>query len=160
MSSDTLGGADFRRVCAKFATGVTVLTVRDREGVAHGMTVSSFTSVSLAPPLVLVCVDHRTRVLDFFHEGTAFAVNVLEEGQRELSQRFARPGEDRFQGVAWRDGKLGAPLLEGVLATIECEVTRRVAAGDHEILIGVVRIAGWREGRPLVFYGSEYRELR
>ncbi len=149
----------FRRICGKFASGITVATVRDAAGAPHGMTANSFTSVSLAPPLVLVCVDHRARILEHFRIGDHFGINILGAAQRPLSDRFAGSGYDRFEGVAWRPGYTGVPLLEHVLATLECARVNVVTAGDHDIVIGEVLHADCQDGDPLVFYGSQYRSL-
>src|SRR5436305_10419495 len=98
----------FRRVCSKFATGITVLTVCDENG-PQGMTANSFTSVSLDPPMILVCIDLKASILNRFVAGTRFAVNVLHQDQKDLSATFARNGCDRFQGIEWRPGETGAP---------------------------------------------------
>lgn len=150
----------FRRACSKFATGITILTVLDESGNPHGMTVNSFTSVSLTPPLVLVCIDMRTRLLDLFREGCHFGVSVLNEAQQELSARFARSGEGRFDGVPWDRGESGVPLLPGAIAVMECAVTRIVEAGDHAILLGEVQQASWGEGQPLIYFNSGYQKLK
>ena len=150
----------FRRACSKFATGITILTVLDESGNPHGLTVNSFTSVSLTPPLVLVCIDIRTRLLDLFREGCHFGVSVLNEDQQELSARFARSGEGRFDGVPWDRGESGVPLLPGSIAAMECAVTRIVEAGDHAILLGEVQQASWSEGQPLIYFNSGYQRLK
>ncbi len=149
----------FRKICGKFASGITVATVLDPEGNCHGMTANSFTSVSLTPPLVLVCVDHRARILEHFKSSDHFGVNILSATQRHLSDKFAGSGYDRFEGVEWFAGKTGVPLLPEVLATIECGKANVVTAGDHDILIGEVLHADCRDGDPLVFYSSQYRCL-
>ena len=154
-----LDKSQFCRTCAKFPTGVTVVTVLDREGGPHGLTASSFTSVSLDPPLVLVCVDHRAKVLEHFRRSEHLAINVLDETQQELSVRFARRGENRFDAVAWYAGLNGVPLIRGAIANFECAVQRTVDAGDHTIFIAEVQAVSCREGRPLVYYGSAYRKL-
>jgi len=165
MSSDPMPGISkidkqqFRRICSKFASGITVATVMDAAGAPHGMTANSFTSVSMTPPLVLVCVDHRTRILEHFRIGGHFGVNILGAGQRDFSDRFAGSGYDRFAGVTWYPGQTGVPLLPDVLATIECARVKVVTAGDHDIVIGEVLHANCRDGEPLVFYGSQYRCL-
>src|SRR5215469_7204836 len=102
MSQATIEQHHFRRVCSKYATGITILTVLDSCGTPQGMTVNSFTSVSLDPPLILVCIDRRTSILTHFNPGARFAINVLHEEQKELSSCFARSGSDRFQGVEWK----------------------------------------------------------
>jgi flavin reductase ActVB len=149
----------FRRVCGRFASGITVATVRDAQGAAHGMTANSFTSVSLAPPLVLICVDHRARILEHFRISAHFGINVLSASQRLLSDRFAGSGYDRFEGVEWTPGETGVPLLPGVLATLECVRVNVVTAGDHDIVIGEVLHSICHEGEPLLFYGSQYHSL-
>jgi flavin reductase (DIM6/NTAB) family NADH-FMN oxidoreductase RutF len=149
----------FRRICGKFASGITVATVLDAAGAAHGMTANSFTSVSLAPPLVLVCVDHRAGILKHFRTSDYFGINILSAGQRHLSDKFAGSGYDRFEGVDWFPGQTGVPLLRDVLATIECARMNVVTAGDHDILIGEVLHANCQDGEPLVFYSSQYRRL-
>ena len=155
-----IGATKFRRVCGKFATGITVLTARDTAGGAHGMTANSFTSVSLHPPLILVCVDMRAHILKHLKMDGALAINVLDESQEALSVRFAESVEDRFDTVQWTAGvKTGAPLIGGVLATLECRIVRMVEAGDHSIVIGEVLDAIWRDGQPLVYFSSEYRRL-
>jgi flavin reductase (DIM6/NTAB) family NADH-FMN oxidoreductase RutF len=149
----------FRRACAKFATGVTVATILAPDGSPHGMTANSFTSVSCDPPLVLLCVDHRTSILPSFRSSVHFGVNVLSEEQRELSMRFAQKGQNRFEQVPWKAGQTGVPLIEDALASFECRVTERVTAGDHDIIIGEVLMARIRDGRPLVFFNSAYGSL-
>jgi flavin reductase (DIM6/NTAB) family NADH-FMN oxidoreductase RutF len=150
----------FCRTCSRFATGITVATVRGPDGEPHGMTANSFTSVSLTPPLVLICVDHRAKIIEHFRRCDFFGINVLHHNQKSLSIHFARSGYDRFDGIEWYAGSTGIPLLPEVLATIECAVHRRVEAGDHMILIGEVLHAECRDGEPLVYYGSEYHSLQ
>ena len=160
MSLATIKQHHFRRVCSKYATGITILTILDSRGDPHGMTVNSFTSVSLTPPLVLVCLDRQAAILCHFACGTRFAINVLHEEQKDLSTAFARTGRDRFEGVEWRPGETGAPVLPQVLATLECEVTQMVEAGDHFVVIGEALHASWREGQPLIYFNSGYQALR
>jgi flavin reductase (DIM6/NTAB) family NADH-FMN oxidoreductase RutF len=123
------------------------------------MTVNSFTSVSLEPPLVLVCIDQKARVLEHFVASNFFAINILSENQQALSMRFARPGEDRFDGVEWYAGETQMPLIPGALAFLECAVFQRQEAGDHTVLIGEVVSAVRHEGNPLLFFSSGYRSL-
>ncbi|MBK9166898.1 MAG: flavin reductase family protein [Bryobacterales bacterium] len=160
MTQARIQQQQFRRACGKFATGVTVITARDGGGAPHGMTANSFTSVSLDPPLVLVCIDLRTRLLRYLTSGTALGINVLRESQRDLSDRFSRPGEDRFGQVNWYPGETGAPLLPDVLATIEATVERVVEAGDHAVVLAAVRTAAWSDGTPLLYFNSGYQTLR
>src|SRR5579864_2165102 len=150
---------DLRRACSMFPTGVVIATVIGRDGSPHGITVSSFTSVSLEPPLILICVDHRSRVVRHFMEDGYFAVNILNERQRHLSSHFAQKNPDRFSSVGWYPGYTGSPLLPEVLATMECKLRQRVPAGDHAILIGQVLRVTEGEGSPLAYFKSSYHTL-
>jgi flavin reductase (DIM6/NTAB) family NADH-FMN oxidoreductase RutF len=150
---------DFCRACARFATGVAIVTVLDDSDYPHGMTVNSFTSVSLDPLIFLVCIDHRAGVRPLFDTGTSIAVNILSEEQSALSIRFARPGEDRFDGQLWSPGVTGAPLIPGVLATLEGQIREMIVAGDHTILLTDVRAVNSRDGRPLLYFNSRYDSL-
>jgi flavin reductase (DIM6/NTAB) family NADH-FMN oxidoreductase RutF len=156
----TLDPALYRRTCARFATGITVVTVVDEHNRPHGMTVNSFSSVSLDPPLVLVSIDLRNAILGHFLSSPYFAINVLAERQEHLSRRFSSVSENRFTGIDWHPGEFGVPLLDGVLAQLECSVTRTFEAGDHTVLIGEVRLASYTAGRPLVFFNSAYQSLK
>jgi flavin reductase (DIM6/NTAB) family NADH-FMN oxidoreductase RutF len=156
---ETADSALFRRVCGRFATGITVITTKDAEGRPHGVTISAFCSLSLEPRLVMVCIDLRSGVLGHFLESTHFGINVLAEDQEHHSRRFASTSESRFHGVEWHEAESGAPLLDGALAHIECSTTRWFEAGDHVVLIGEVLRAGCREGKPLVYFGSKYAAL-
>jgi flavin reductase (DIM6/NTAB) family NADH-FMN oxidoreductase RutF len=155
----SVDASTFRRLCSRFATGITVLTVCDRDGSRHGMTANSFTSVSLDPPLVLVCIDLKTRILDYLTEGTACAINILTENQQDVSARFASPIDDRFEGVCCRPGAMQAPVLDDSLAVLECVVERLLEAGDHVIVLGRVIGGTVGEGHPLLYFGSAYRKL-
>ena len=151
--------AEFRRACGRFSTGIAIASVLDAQGTPHGLTVSSFTSASLEPPLVLICLGHRVSVIDAFRASAHFGINVLAEGQRDLAERFSRKGQDRFDGLNWRRGKTGVPILAGVLAAIECAVRQRFTAGDHDVFVGEMvgaRVAG---GAPLIHFASHYRRL-
>ncbi|MGA3096166.1 MAG: flavin reductase family protein [Bryobacteraceae bacterium] len=154
-----LSSEQFRRTCAHFPTGVAIASVMDRQGIPHGLTVNSFTSVSLDPPLILICLGHEVTSIDIFRAASHFAINILGEDQREISTRFARQGQGRFDGLEWRRGEFGAPLLAGVLAEIECALYRRIPVGDHDILIGEMLRGRVHKGEPLVYYGSRYRQL-
>ena len=156
---EKLTKAEFCRTCAKFPTGVTIVTVVDAEGSPHGMTASSFTSVSLDPPLILVCVDHQASVLAHLRRAQHIGINVLSEEQQPLSEHFARSGHDRFGAVEWYAGHGGVPLIAGALARFECSIHRMIDAGDHTILIAQVLDTEHSTGRPLVYYGSGYHKL-
>ncbi|MCX6628298.1 MAG: flavin reductase family protein [Candidatus Solibacter sp.] len=154
-----VGSEEFRRACGRFATGVSVASVLDAKGAPHGLTVSSLTSVSLDPPLILICLGHAVSAIHHFRAATHFGINILAEDQRALSERFARKGQDRFDGVAWQPGVTGVPLLPGVLAAIECAVHRIVPMGDHDILVGEMVHAQVNDGQPLLYFAGSYREL-
>ena len=122
-----------------------------------GLSVNSFTSVSLEPPLVAFCVARSSATWPSLRAAGMFCVNVLAEDQEALSRTFAAPGLDRFMGVGWRPAPSGAPILAGVLAWIDCTVEAEYEAGDHLIVVGRVReLALAHEGRPLVFYRGGY----
>ena len=149
----------FRKICSRFATGIAIATVASEDGTPLGLTVNSFTSVSCYPPLVLICIDYRCALLPVFRANSYYGINFLAEDQRDLSIRFSRREVDRFDGIPWRHGETGVPLIEGCLGQLECCVSQTVEAGDHAILIAEVVGADWREGEPLVYYGSSYRFL-
>lgn len=151
---------EFRDACARFATGVAIVTVLAPDGSPHGLTVSSFTSVSLAPPLVLVCIDQNCTVLPHFLESRFFAVNVLSDEQRELSVTFSVKPEGRFEGVSWEQGLDGQPLLHNSLAHFECRRVHVVKAGDHEIVIGEALRVHSLPGEPLLYFDRNYHTIR
>jgi flavin reductase (DIM6/NTAB) family NADH-FMN oxidoreductase RutF len=150
-----------RAVLGRFATGVAVVTALGRDGAPVGMTVNSFTSVSLDPPLVLYCANRASRLFPAFTEAPAFAVNILAESQDEVSRRFARQGLDRFGELRHEAGATGAPLLPGSLAVLECATESVVPAGDHALVLGRVTAAAAvpGAGAPLLFYDGAYRRL-
>ncbi len=156
---NTVAPADFRRACGLFATGVAVLTTRAGDGAPHGITVNSFCSLSLNPPLVMVAVAHDCTFLAHFLNCPFYAINILREEQRDLSVRFAQLPEGRFTGVDWREARTGAPWLDGALALIDCKTVRAFDAGDHRILIGETVDVSVSEGRPLIFYHGGYAQL-
>lgn len=152
--------ATFRSVLGRFASGVTVVTVRDGE-TDHGMTASAFCSLSLVPPLTLVCIDRATRMHEILHHARSFAVNLLAADQEAISRRFAEPPDDqRFDGIGFERGITRAPLLNDALAHIECELEARHDGGDHTIFVGrVVAAVAARDSRPLLYYRGGYAEL-
>ena len=151
--------ATFRSVLGRFASGVTIVTMCDEAGLDHGMTVSAFCSLSLEPPLVLVCIDHAASMFPVLATTTAFAVNILSHNQEALSRRFAADEPDRFAGVGYVRGQGGCVLLDDVLAHLECSVTGRLDAGDHTIVIGQVETALAQSERPLLYYRGGYAQL-
>jgi flavin reductase (DIM6/NTAB) family NADH-FMN oxidoreductase RutF len=152
--------SDFRGACGLFPTGVTVVTRRTADGRPYGMTVSSFTSVSLEPPLILICIDKRAGFLADFHTAMPFAVNVLREDQQNVAVRFSQSLEERrFEGLDWTEGSSGVPLLGGAVASFECRLVQTVEAGDHFVLIGEVEEIRRQSGRALVWCESGYHCL-
>lgn len=149
----------FRKTCARYATGIAIATVSGSDGTPYGLTVNSFTSVSAAPPLVLVCIDYRSTVLSHFRSSAWYGINVLSEQQESVSTRFAARIPDRFESLNWSRGQTGVPVLRDCLATLECSVVQTVEAGDHAIFIAEVVRAEAREGNPLLYFGSQYRRL-
>lgn len=149
----------FRDALGMFATGIAVVTTRSAEGKAVGLTVNSFNSVSLDPPLIVWSLARQTGSLPVFEACEYYAVNVLAEDQQHLSQLFASRSDDKFAGLAWEDGLYGVPLLPGCCARFECRNTMRHDGGDHMVFISeVVRFSS--EARdPLVFHGGRYRRL-
>jgi flavin reductase (DIM6/NTAB) family NADH-FMN oxidoreductase RutF len=150
---------DFRTGLGQFASGVTVVTTRDGQGQPQGLTVSSFCSVSLDPPLVLVCVDNRAPARTAVQESGVFAVSVLAEGQEQVSRSFAGGGASKFEGLALEQGALGAPLVPGALAHVECRLRTAHLEGDHTVLIGEVERLAVSPGRPLLYHASAYHRL-
>ena len=150
---------EFRRALGCFATGVTVITTVDESGQPRGLTANAFSSLSLDPTLILVCVDHRSDTFPVIAQAPAFAVNILGEEQREVSQRFAKKGDNKFDGVSHRIGESGAPLIDGALAVLECRVSQSLPAGDHTIFIGEVQSVEHAQGKPLVFFRGNYASL-
>ena len=149
--------AEYRRVLGHFATGVTVITTCDADGRPAGLTVDAFAALSLAPPLVLVCVDRAAETRSLIERAGYFAVNVLTDTQEPLARRFAEKDRElRFDGVAWTAGETGAPILADVHAWIDCRLHEQVEGGDHTIFIGEVAAAGAGEGQPLIFYRSAF----
>jgi flavin reductase (DIM6/NTAB) family NADH-FMN oxidoreductase RutF len=143
-----------------FATGVTVVTARTGTGVPLGLTANSFTSVSLDPPLLLVCVANSAGSADALREAEYFAVNVLQIGQQPVSNIFASKNEDRFGGTNWREGETGAPVLAGSLSSFECRRHAVHDGGDHFILVGEVVCAQFEPRRdPLLYFRGKYRRL-
>jgi flavin reductase (DIM6/NTAB) family NADH-FMN oxidoreductase RutF len=155
----TLAGQELREIVRLFASGVTIVTVVV-DGEMHGMTASSFASVSLDPALILVSLDKTSRTRTMIGTAGSFAVNILGEGQEETARLFARSGDKKFEGLPHRVGPLGAPLLDGTIAWLECHTTEIVEAGDHDIFIAKVLAAGETGGRPLVYFDRSYRSLK
>lgn len=149
-----------RDALGSFATGVTVVTCVDESGHPFGLTVNSFTSVSLDPPLLLVCIAKRARCAPALAKASHFAVNVLQTGQQPASIRFSTRDEDRFGATPWSTGETGAPLLMDSLAVFECERNAIHDGGDHDLLVGKVLRASFDPAMdPLLYFRGRYRRL-
>jgi flavin reductase (DIM6/NTAB) family NADH-FMN oxidoreductase RutF len=152
---------DFKKVMASFAAGVTVVTTVDDDGSLWGLTATAFSSLSLDPPLCLVCVDRRAGSHAPLGRSRKFGVSMLCAEQQLLSNRFASPLDDKFAGVDYRFGEVtGCPLLDSALATLECEVVQIYEGGDHDIFVGRICATSVDEGaRPLVYWRGNYGDV-
>ncbi len=151
---------EFREACGKFATGVTVVTAVGTDEVPLGVTVNSFSSVSLDPPLVLFCLDRGALSYPAFEGTKAFAINVLRDDQQAISVRFSQQGAQKFGDLDIVQWETGCPILSGCLANLECRTEAIHPGGDHIIVVGrVVRLVVGEPGRPLLYYGGDYRSL-
>ena len=150
----------FRDALSTFTTGVTIITTRGADGLPVGITANSFNSVSLDPPLLLVCLAKSAASLPAFTGAAAFAVNVLHIGQQPVSTRFATRGEDKFAGTATESWSTGVPIISGSLASFECRTSAQHDGGDHVILIGeVIRVRYEPRRDPLLYFRGKYRRL-
>lgn len=145
-----------RSAFGQFLTGVTVVTTRGDDGAPRGFTANSFSSVSMEPALVLVCPSKTAESFPVFAQSTHFAVNILSEEQKNISQRFASKGAEKFLGLDWDVGINGQPMLAGAAAWFECAVVQRIDAGDHIILLGEVLDFAERSVPPLGFHKGTY----
>ncbi len=165
MSIDTIGipavnPGDFRAALGCFATGVTVVTAVGPRGELIGITVNSFNSVSLDPPLILFSLNRRAYSLRAFLSTQAFAVNILRAGQEEISDRFARALKDKWSRIDYELWDSGCPILTAALATFECKIRHTYHGGDHVIFVGeVLRLRHDPDGQPLLFHGGKYRGM-
>ena len=149
-----------REALGLFPTGITVVTAAGTDGVRYGVTVNSFNSVSLDPPLVLFSLTRGLRSLDAILAGRAFAINFLREDQEHLSRRFATPSLPKWEDVNYRLGITGSPVLEPVLAVIECSLYAQYDGGDHVIIVGrVVHVENHEGKNPLLYYRGRYHTL-
>ena len=152
--------SELRRVMGCFATGVTVITTRDQSGSPYGLTANAVTSLSLTPPLLLICVDRKAETYPHFFDSKIFVLNILADDQEEISRCFATSGGEKFAGISHHLGRLGTPILDGTLGHIECRIVETHGAGDHVIHLGEVEHAETHDGRPLLFFRGRYRHLR
>jgi flavin reductase (DIM6/NTAB) family NADH-FMN oxidoreductase RutF len=149
---------EFRNVLGRFASGVTVVTSRF-DGRDHGMTVSAFCSVSLAPPLVLICIEKNASAHTALTTADEFVVNILSSEQEQLARRFSIEEIDRFEGVGFSRAQSGIAVLDDVVGTIECRRDTLYDGGDHTIIVGRVESGDARNSRPLLYYRGGYAQL-
>ncbi|MXM68967.1 flavin reductase [Streptomyces sp. HUCO-GS316] len=159
-ASHGVASADFRAAMAAHAAGVVVVTTRDADGRPWGLTATSFNSVSLEPPLVLVCVSRTAGGYEAFASCDEFAVSLLHEGQQDIAARFASRGADKFRSQDTTSTPALLPAVEDALCELDCRVHARHPAGDHLIVVGQVTHIRLREGAPLVHHDRAYRTLR
>lgn len=157
--SEVLDRRELRGAFGAFATGITVITA-EGGGRDVGTTVNSFSSVSLSPALLLCCLGQSSSSLEGILSASGFAVHVLHNRQKEISDRFARSGGHKFEGLDLERGHYGAPLLKDFSARFECRTVDRHVAGDHIILVGEVLSYDRREAEPLLFFGGRYGDFR
>ncbi len=154
-----VGKEEFRTALSRFASGVTVVTTKNKDGKLFGITVSAFCSVSLDPPLVLICIDKKTGSHHAFHEAGCFIVNFLREDQQDLSNHFASSLDDKFSKVQHHINESGLPVLQDSLATLECKLIYSYEGGDHTIFVGEVEKTSVGEGNPLIYFRGQYRRI-
>jgi flavin reductase (DIM6/NTAB) family NADH-FMN oxidoreductase RutF len=147
-----------RELAGHFATGVAVITTRDARDKYYGLTVNAVTSLSLEPPLYLICLDQASNTLSPILQSRVFGLSFLQEGQRPVSNLFAGKRENKFDEVAYTLGHMGVPLIEGALATAVCGLEQTFPGGDHTIVIGHIEDYNIAGGRPLIFYQGQYLE--
>jgi flavin reductase (DIM6/NTAB) family NADH-FMN oxidoreductase RutF len=147
---------DLRRALAGFPTGVTVVTARSADGQLAGVTVNSFCSVSLAPPLLLWCLSKNAPSRGVFTGASHFVIHVLAADQMHLSKRFSSPASDKFAHLQFSEGLGGAPVIGGTVATFECRLAQQHEGGDHLILVGEVERFSYSGLHPLLFHGGDY----
>lgn len=147
---------EFRAALGRFASGVTVVTTKDAKERLLGITVSAFCSVSLSPPMVLICIEKSAGCHYAFEESNVFVVNILSEGDAAISELFASQIDDKFTNIDYRAGIDGVPVLTNTLATLECRVKFSYHGGDHSIFVGEVQDVGIDDGRPLLYFRSQY----
>jgi len=149
----------FRRLLSRFASGIAIITARDGERDV-GMTVSAFCSVSLSPPLVLVCVDHGASMHDLLLRHPKLGISIMACEHEAHSRRFADKNEtQRFEGIPCKRGESSVMLVDGAMAQLECQLVHHYEAGDHTIFIAEVECGAMREGRPLLYFGGGYAQL-
>ena len=148
----------FKKAMSHFLSGVTVVTT-EQEGTLYGMTVASFASLSLNPPLVLICVGRNMQTHDAIAAAGRFGVSILSSEQQHVSNQFASRSDDKFKDIPYHRGASGVPLLDGAICALECRLHGQLDGGDHSIFVGLVESAETADGAPLAYFRSGYREL-
>ena len=151
---------EFNAALGRFTSGVTVVTTKDAHGDLHGITVSAFCSVSLEPPLILICIEKKTGSHHAFVEAKKFVVNILAEGQEEISNQFAFRHEDKFEGISFRYGIDELPILDDCLVNLECRLKDSYDGGDHTIFVGEIHQAHVSDKNPLTYFHGNYHQLK
>jgi flavin reductase (DIM6/NTAB) family NADH-FMN oxidoreductase RutF len=150
---------EFRATMSRVASSVSVVTTRDSAGKPHGLTVSAFCSLSAEPPMVLACIHKKTGSHYAFFERQAFVVNVLADDQHEVSQQFASPADDKFNGIETEESIDGLPKITGCIATLECRIVETHDGGDHTILVGSIERTTIADGMPLMYFRGGYGKI-
>ncbi len=151
--------AELRTFAGNFPTGIAVITVRDSQGECHGLTMNSVTTLSLTPPLMLICLDNASNTLQALDDAAHFCIHYLAEDQQEISNLFASKAIDKFSALSYAVSELGCAVIDGVVAHAECEVVDRYPGGDHTIVIGRLQNAMVTGGSPLVFHRGTYATI-
>ena len=151
---------EFRAALGRFASGVTVVTTKDADENLHGITVSAFCSVSLEPPLILICIEKTTGSHYALEESENFVVNILRENQQYYSDQFASYLPDKFDGIEYEMNEAGIPVLKNTLANLECRSINAYDSGDHTIFIGLVEKCLVADDNPLIYFHGNYRKLK
>lgn len=158
----TINQKTFKDTLKLWASGVTVITAQTAKHGLKGMTATSFSSVSLEPPQILVCINKATGTSGGLLDGKSFAVNILTAAQRDVSACFASnmSQQERFSSITWHEGATGSPIIDDALASIECTIVQQVLAGTHWVIIGEVQHTICQDGDPLLYYNCDYRTLK
>lgn len=157
--SPFIQSSDLRAFAGHFATGVAVVTTRDADGGCFGLTMNAVTSLSLNPPLLLICLDNNSSTLEALNESNHFCLHFLAADQQDISSLFSKKLEDKFAALSYRFGELGSPILSGVVAASECEVVSKYPGGDHTIIVGSVKAVTVNGGEPLLYHRGQYVNL-
>lgn len=158
VGDQQVDAGELRRAMGRFTTGVAVVLTEFEEA-PHGATINSLTCISLSPPLILISLGSENRMTAHITNSGQFSANILRERQQKISNRFAKPGENRFSDLTIHRGQHGMPVVPEALSTMECSVYERINAGDHVMFLGLVHSAIHQPGRPLVFHSGRYGEF-